>query len=86
MCDTVESSTKQYRMPTLSSANTAARAALELSEALKNPHPTQTFSPLNDNTLTEIKELSAILSDTTTKIIAITTSANPSTTELTRAR
>ena len=40
VCDTVEFTPKQYKMPTLSSSDTAARTALELSEALKNPHTT----------------------------------------------
>ena len=67
VCDTVELFPKQYKMPTLSSANTESRSALELSEALKHPHPTQHLAPLKENTLTEFKELSAILSDATTK-------------------
>ena len=68
MCDTVELFLKQYKIPALSSSNTATRAELELSEELKHPHRTQPFSPLNQNTLKEIKELSTILSDETKKI------------------
>ena len=84
MCDIVEFSPKKYKRPTLSSAYTSARAALELSKVLKNLHPTKTFSPLNDNTLTAIKEISKIFLDTTKKPTALTTSANPRTTKLQR--
>ena len=86
VCDTVEFFPKKYKMPTLSSARTAARVTLKLSKALKHPHPTQSFVPLNDNTLIALKELSAILSDATTKTTALLTSANPSTIELPRVR
>ena len=82
----MELSPKQYKMPTLSSTDTSARAALELFEALKHPHPKQCFAPLKNNALAALKELSAIFSDTTTKTTALTTSDNPSTTKMIRAR
>ena len=77
---------KQYKISALLSADTVARAALELSKVLNHPHPTRPFVPLNDNTLAELKELSAIFSDAATKTTALLTSANPSTIELPRVR
>ena len=55
VCDTVEFFPKNNKMPTLSSSNTAARAALELSKALKHTYHTQPFAALNENILKALK-------------------------------
>ena len=65
VCDTVKFFPKQFKMPILSSADTATRSALELTEALRHPHADLPYAPLSDNTITALKEISYIFTNVT---------------------
>ena len=65
VCDTVKFFPKKFNMPSLSSADTATREALELTEALRHPHTNIPYAHLSDNTITAIKDLSDIFTNAT---------------------
>ena len=73
-------------MPNLSSAKTATRAALELTEASRHPNTRTLYAPLSDNTITEIKELSEIFTNATIANSAIPLSSHPNTPRITRVK
>ena len=50
-------------MPIISSADTATRAALDLTEALQHPHANLPYTPLSDNTIPALKEISDIFTN-----------------------
>ena len=52
-------------MPSLSSADTATREALELTEALQHTHNGIPYEPLSDNTITALKDISDIFTNAT---------------------
>ena len=55
VCDTVKFFSKQFNMPSLSSADTETGAALEITVALQHPHTNIPYAPLSDNTITALK-------------------------------
>ena len=65
VCDTVKLFPKPLKMPILSSADTATRATLELTEALQHPHADIPYAPFSDNTITALKEISDIFTNAT---------------------
>ena len=64
-CDTVKFFRELFKIPILSSADTATQAVLELPEALQHPHADLPYAPLSDNTITALKELSDIFTNAT---------------------
>ena len=86
VCDTVKLFPKQFKMPSLSSANTATWAALELPEALRHPHTNITYARLSDNTITALKELSDIFTKSTIANPALPSSFHPDTPKLPRVK
>ena len=71
-------------MPILSSADTASRAALDLTQALQHLHADLSYAPLSDNTITTLKELSDIFNNTTIKNPTLPSSSHPDTPEIPR--
>ena len=65
VCDTVKFFPKHFKMPSLSSADTATCTALEIRKELQHPHAGLPYATLSDNTITEIKELSYIFTNAT---------------------
>ena len=63
--DTLEFFPHAANMPTLSSADTAIRAAIELKTALQNQTPAAPFAPLQQKTLKALQTLSDILLEAT---------------------
>ena len=61
--DTVEFFPHQGRMPRLSSADTAVKAALELTTALQHPSPAAPFAPINQQTMNALETLASIFKD-----------------------
>ena len=57
MCDTVKFFRKQFKIIILSSADTATRAELELTEALQHPHADLPYASFSDNTITLLKDI-----------------------------
>ena len=86
MCDTVKFLPKQFNMPSLSSAEKAIRAALEMTEALRLPHTSTTYEPLSYNTITSLKELSEIFTNATISESALPSSSHPDTPKLSRMK
>jgi hypothetical protein len=58
--DTVEFFPQHGTMPTLSSRDTAIKAAIQLTDALQNPHPAGPFAPLDTSTLSALEHLSEL--------------------------
>ena len=73
-------------MPILSSADTAIRAALELTEALRHPHADLPYAPLSDNTITSLNEFSEIFTNETITNRTFTSSSHPNTPKLPRVK
>ena len=65
VCDTVKFIPKQFKMSLLSSADTATRAALDLTEELQHLNADLSYVTLRDNTITELKEISNIFTNVT---------------------
>ena len=86
MCDKVKFFPKQFNMPSLSSANTATRSAVELTESSRHPHTNISYAPLSDNTITKLKELSDIFTNATIANPALPASSHPDTTKLPRVK
>ena len=86
VCDTVRLFRKKFKMPIWSSDDTETRAALELTEALQNPHADLPYAPLSDNTITLLKEISDIFTNATITNPALTSSSHPNNTELPRVK
>ena len=55
-------------VPKLSSANNAAQAAQELTEALLNPTPAAPFATFGDKTMTAIRHLATIFAETSPSV------------------
>ena len=86
VCDTVESFPKQFKMTSLSSADTATRLAIELTEALRHPYTNIPYVTLSDNTITALKELSDIFTNATIANPALLSSSRPETPKLPRVK
>ena len=63
MRDKVKFIPKKFKMPILSSSDTATQVALYLTEALRHPHADLPYAPFSDNTITELNELSDIFTN-----------------------
>jgi hypothetical protein len=66
--DTVECFPQHGKMPTLSSRNTAIKAAIQLTDALQHPYPAGPFAPLDTSTLSALEHLSEIFSSKITQL------------------
>ena len=73
-------------MTILSSADTATRAALELTEALRHPHTNIPYATLSDNTITALKDLSYIFTNATTSNPELPSSSHLDTPKLPRVK
>ena len=86
VCDTVIFFPKKLKMPSLSSANTATRAALELTESLRHPHTNIPYETLSDNTIKALKDLSDIFTNATIANPTLPSSSHPDTPKLPRVK
>jgi hypothetical protein len=68
--DTVELFPQHGTMPTLSSSDTAIKAAIQLTDALQNPHLAGPFAPLDTSTLSALEHLSELFSSKISKPVA----------------
>ena len=79
VCDTVKFFPKQFKIPILSSADTETRTPLELTEALQHPNSDLPYTPLIDNTITALKELSDIFTKAAITNTTLPSSSHPNT-------
>jgi hypothetical protein len=75
--DTVAFFPQRGKMPTLSSHESAVKAALQLTEALAKPQPPGPFAPMDTSTLSALGHLSDIFSATINAPIPIKTPTAP---------
>ena len=73
-------------MPILSSADTATRASLDLTEELRHPHADLPYSPLSDDTIKSLKELSDIFTNENIANPTIPSSSHPDNPKLPRLK
>ena len=57
VCDTIKFPPKKLKIPILSSADKATKAALELIEPLKHLHDDLPYAPFSEKTITALKEI-----------------------------
>ena len=86
VCDTVKLFSKQFKMPILSSDDTATRASLQLTEALQHPHTDLPYAFLSNNNITALKELSDIFTIETIAKPTLPSSYHPDTPKLPRVK
>jgi hypothetical protein len=79
IADTIEFLPHNFEMPALSSTDLATRAAEDLTQALRNPHPSAPFLPPRAQLATDLKQLSTIFEQAARPTQTITTTTNPAT-------
>ena len=86
VCDIVKFFPEEFKIPILSSADTATQSVLELTKALQHPHDDQPYEPFSDNTITALKDLSDIFTNANIANPTLPSSSQPDTPKLPKVK